>query len=49
MSGDSFLKGVELINAKGDTIQGDVAVRDKVVALFFSVRATISGVFVVIY
>uniref|UniRef100_K3WAK9 Thioredoxin domain-containing protein n=1 Tax=Globisporangium ultimum (strain ATCC 200006 / CBS 805.95 / DAOM BR144) TaxID=431595 RepID=K3WAK9_GLOUD len=36
MSGDSFLKGVELINAKGDTIQGDVAVRDKVVALFFS-------------
>ncbi|KAF1319968.1 Nucleoredoxin protein 2, partial [Globisporangium splendens] len=33
---ESLFKGVELVNAKGETIQGDVAVRGKNVALYFA-------------
>uniref|UniRef100_K3WAK8 Thioredoxin domain-containing protein n=1 Tax=Globisporangium ultimum (strain ATCC 200006 / CBS 805.95 / DAOM BR144) TaxID=431595 RepID=K3WAK8_GLOUD len=33
---ESLFKGVELVNAKGETIQGDVAVRGKNVVLYFA-------------
>lgn len=36
---ESLFQGVELVNANGDRAQGDDVVRDKVIALYFSVRA----------
>lgn len=35
---ESILKGVALVNAQGETIQGDVAVQGKLLAFYFAVR-----------
>lgn len=39
MSSESVLKGVALVNAQGETIQGDVVVQGKLLAFYFAVRS----------
>lgn len=38
---ESFLKGVELVNAKGDTCAGEDVARGKLLALYFAVRSSL--------
>lgn len=38
---ESFLKGVELVNTKGDTCAGEDVARGKLLALYFAVRPSI--------
>lgn len=42
MSSESILKAVALVNAQGETVQGDVAVQGKLLAFYFAVRIVYS-------
>lgn len=43
---DTILAGVELVNAKGETADGAVVTRDKLLAFYFAVRGQISSMII---